>query len=557
MRKKKLFGFALLFVSLPFFVDFRAHEDFSWLREFIPLTETVTVEHWEKDPRITFDENGWVQVNKQSNPVTLSQYALVCFDTFRSTGDVKYKKAFLNQVRYLMSDKQYKELSGDRIGYPYNYIFHDLKPDWYSGLAQAEAICVLIRYYILTKDDKALRLIVKLKNQMLWPMEDGGLLAKTPEGGPWIEEYPNSKQNKHVLNGYLISVFGLYEYTMLFPEDREAKTMYQQCLQSLKTSVGNYDTGSWLQYDRGNKSGVTNWYMKAQVVEMKMLYNITNDPFFYRLHQLWSTYAYNKPLTYTGCKINDVNFSIPMYPASDGWIKPGGQYVNMLSSQDIRKFDNGSIFPNHGCGYLVDKSPTSYFQPLKNDTMNGDTYAAFDFKAPYKFDMISLANLKDSAVNYSVELEYKADSASKWKSINIKTSFSQGKENFYQFNEISATSFRINFKLKNNVIVMIAELSIQNSKAAKEAIFSHYMTEAMQVGKQRMKFSFDSKDAGNYTVFYKYGNSKSELMKAKWNPNDYTLKVPFETESCGSFYQYLIVFKIESPAAAIRNVKAE
>ena len=45
--------------------------------------------------------------------------------------------------------------------------FHDLKDPWYSALAQSEAISVLIRYYVLTKDKSVLPLIVKLKNFMV------------------------------------------------------------------------------------------------------------------------------------------------------------------------------------------------------------------------------------------------------------------------------------------------------------------------------------------------------------------------------------------------------
>ncbi len=555
MRKKKLIAFSLLFCVLPLFLGFRVQDDFSWLGEFTPLTETVTVEHWEKDARITFDTNGYVQVSKQSNPVTLSQYALVCFDTYRSTGDNKYKKAFLNQVKYLMSEKQYKELSPERIGYPYNYTFHDLKPDWYSGLAQAEAICVLIRYYYLTKDDKVLPLIRKLKNQMVWPMEDGGLLAKTPEGGPWIEEYPNSKQNKHVLNGFLISLFGLYEYTRLFPEDKPAKETYVQCLQSLKESVDAYDTGSWLTYDRGTRSQVSNWYMKAQVVEIKLIHSITGDDFFYRLHQLWSTYAYNKPLTYIGCRINEKNFSIPARLAADGWYLPAGDFSNVTGSTGIIRYANGTILPGHGCNLLFDKLPATYFQPLVNDTTDKDSWAEFTFKNPIKADRISFVNLKDSAADYSILLEHKTDSASRWKEIPVRKSYYSGKEWFFQFNESEMSALRVHFRLKKNTIVMIAEMNIQSSKKTNDAVFAHYTSDPIQVDKKKVNFNFETRDISQFTVFYKYGNSRSELMKAKWDPMNYTRSLPFESESCGLMYQYLVVFKLESVRSGIRNIK--
>lgn len=556
MNPKKILGFSFLFITLPLFLEFKVPDDFTWLKEFLPLTETLTTDHWEKDTRITFDENGWVQVNKQSNPVTLSQYALVCFDTYRKTGDVKYKKSFLNQVNYLISDKTYKVLAEDRIGYPYKFIFHDLKPDWYSGLAQAEAICVLIRYYSLTRDTKVLPLIVKLKNQMLWPIENGGLLAKTPEGGPWIEEYPNSKQNKHVLNGFLISIFGLYEYTMLFPDDKKASEMYEKCLVSLKNSVGNYDTGSWLQYDRGNKTNVSNWYMKAQVIEMKLLYQITQDPYFYKLHLLWGTYSYNKPITFIGCKINERNFSIPLKLFPDGWLKPTIDHTNIVKATDVKHYRNGPIFPNHGSTFLLDKSVSSYFQPLSNDSIKSDTYAEFIFKSGIKIDRLSLLNLKDSMALYSITIEYKSDTATHWKEIKIKKINPIGKECYYEFTETEMIALKIGFKIKKNAIVMIAEMNLQYSKKVNEAQFAHHQTDPMPVNKQKMKFSFEERDVKKYTVFYRFGNSKTDIMKSKWNANDCISSVPFESESCGTFYQYLIIFKVESELSAIKNIVA-
>ena len=103
---------------------------------------------------------------------------------------------------------------------------------------------------------------------------------------------------------------------------------------------------------------------------------------------------------------------------------------------------------------------------------------------------------------------------------------------------------------------MIGEMNLQYSKKENESTFAHYQTEPMQVGKLKMKFNLEELDATGFTVFYKYAPSRSELMKARWNANDYSTIVPFETESCGSFYQYLIVFKIATANSAIRNITA-
>ena len=104
-------------------------------------------------------------------------------------------------------------------------------------MAEAEFISVLIRYYSLTKDENVLPLIIKTRNLLLTPEADGGLLSKTPEGNTWIEEYGGSKQERHVLNGFFVTVISLYEYCQLFPDDKEARVILNDCYESIKKSL--------------------------------------------------------------------------------------------------------------------------------------------------------------------------------------------------------------------------------------------------------------------------------------------------------------------------------
>jgi hypothetical protein len=292
----------------------KINADLSWLKDPILFSEILSPDHWEKDPKIKFDKNGVPLVNNQINPVTISQYALSCFAMYHKTDSVSYLEKFSCIAEYLTDTSSFKKIGADRHGYPYKAAWRDMKAGWYSGLAQAEVIGVLIRYYSVTGKKSVLPFITKAKNLMLSPVDSGGTFGKSPEGKIWIEEYPGSKQNPQVLNGFLVSTAFLHEYCNLFKEDFHAKNILDSCYQSIKLSAHHYDSGTGLYYDRAGKSNVNNWYMKAQVIEALQLYKLSKDKFFLNLYALWSTYTYNKPVNFIGCSFNETNFSSPSSP---------------------------------------------------------------------------------------------------------------------------------------------------------------------------------------------------------------------------------------------------
>src|SRR5439155_26387004 len=106
------------------------------------------------------------------------------------------------------------------------------------------AISALIRYYRDTGARRVLPLIAKLRSYMLKPVAEGGLAVLSPEGKLWIEEFPSDPPS-FVLNGFISAVFGLYEYTRLFPADHIARRQLDEALASIRLSLPAYDTGDW------------------------------------------------------------------------------------------------------------------------------------------------------------------------------------------------------------------------------------------------------------------------------------------------------------------------
>jgi hypothetical protein len=287
--------------------------DFSFIRRFICISDLLGKEQWHENKGRSFDDEGIHLTNGKQHPVNACHYALFCYDEYISTGDTAYLNGFYAQVRYLMDPESYHEPDSGLVAYPYMITFHDLKPPWYSALAQSEAISVLVRYYALTRDEKALSLITRIRNFMIGPQEGGcGTMSVTAEGRRWYEEYPNSKQEKQVLNGFYLSIVALYEYSMLFPDDDSARFHYKEAIETAKASYKYYDTGTWLKYNRGDGRQISNGYLKWIILETKLLYQLTGDIYFKNVSMLLSSYSFNKSYEAPGSRLRDYDFSVPL-----------------------------------------------------------------------------------------------------------------------------------------------------------------------------------------------------------------------------------------------------
>ncbi len=262
------------------------------------ITVSSEVEEWEKNKNFGIDSNKIVYVNyggeigTQYNPVTIAQYALANLNKYIDTNIPRYRHTFFEQVNYLI--RKYDNIDERNIGWPYLFEYkpYNLEKGWYSGLAQGQIISVMVRAYCLTNDEIYLPIIKKAMNFMLQELKEDqtGLLRYTPEGNVWIEEYP-TKQPSLVLNGFVSSIFGIYDYLSIFPDVQEFEKIYDDALLSLKKSIHFYDTGKWLRYDRLHKKYVSKSYMEFQANQMLQMYLNTRDDFFLNLYVKYYKYT--------------------------------------------------------------------------------------------------------------------------------------------------------------------------------------------------------------------------------------------------------------------------
>ena len=530
---------------------------FNWLKDMKMISETLSIEHFEKTKGRSFDSAGIYMTDGKYHPVSLFQYGIVCFDMYRKTNNEQYKKKCLNQFKYFQDTSKYVLKEDGSIGFPYKITFRDLKPIWYSGLAQSEGIMYLIRYYYLTKDERALDLIQRVKKFMLTTVDCGGTLNNLSDSTIWIEEYANSKSKIGVINGFVTAIMGLREYCNLFPDDIDTKKIFDKCVYSHKALFYKYDLGNGIYYDLGEKQVVGQWYSKWQVIQMKEMFELFGDTFYKNIEMLWASYAYNKPVpNLTGGLLTDTNFSSPAIMNQNEWIEPSFNYKSLLKSDSIANVCVEKKMINTGIKNLFDGNDQTSFNIRNGDSVIQPPYLEFELKSPLKINAISIKPIKDTLDYSGYKFFAMEKEGGKWNELKIKAIEVSGKKYFFRFKEIACAHFRIDFNLlplKGNVI--FSEINLLNGSDKYITHFSHFITKDYPLSKEITKFETEKRKVDDFVIFYKTGKSSQELNSNKWRVYEGIRNTQFTIKSNDKYCRFLLIFKNNSADSAMNEIK--
>ena len=478
------------------------------------------------------NKEGLITRNNQLNAVTIFQYALVHYDLFIKTNDSSYYNSFVTQVeKYALDSSKYILIDKNKIGYPYKFNYKGLKAPWYSGMAQGYAISVLLRYYELTKNQKALDIAIKAKNLMLEPMPKG-VFKILNDGSYWIEEYP-SKQSPQVLNGYFISYIGLYEYCDYFPNDTSASRVLKECYKSLKKKNLQYDTGRWLKY---NASGgaCTPGYMKFQVVEMKHLYELTKDEFFNNQMLIWASYTYGKDLK-KGFNGGNIYYKelMAFKPRIENEKFTGSLTLKNLITKNIDSLViNGK---NVTKSKLIDGKDTSklYFNTKKNCI---ELY----LKDSIEFNTLNLTNQN----THKTKLYFFSNEKNKWLKHKSYIDNSGNFNKKYNFSLSQTDRVKLQIKTKKNTSSYLGEISMTNTSKINSKIKVLYKYSKPVKIDSTLKFNnnVELKNCKDFKIFYQYAENKNNLGKQRWNANKYFEEGSIELKK--GYYNFLYVARI-------------
>jgi O-antigen/teichoic acid export membrane protein/glycosyltransferase involved in cell wall biosynthesis len=180
-------------------------------------------------------------------PTSIAQYALAHWNAYLATGDSGHRDGFLAQTRWLA--RHAVPVSADLCVWPLTQdapAFYATSP-WLSALTQGNIASVFVRAYQLTGDAGYLGLARRALRAFELDALDGGVACPLGESGSYFEEvavYPAA----HILNGYVLALFGLYDYVAL-TGDAALGTLMERSLAVHHTLLDAFDTGYWTRYD--------------------------------------------------------------------------------------------------------------------------------------------------------------------------------------------------------------------------------------------------------------------------------------------------------------------
>lgn len=196
--------------------------------------------------------------------------------------------------------------------------FPSLAPGWHSAMAQGHGLSTMVRAYKTTLDTKYIVPLRKALGPYTVSSADGGVRAIFMNKYVWFEEYPTTPSN-FVLNGFIFSLFGLYDFKMLLTwekqqqnhggrvfteEDEKAlhltSELFDVGMTSLKNMLPLYDAGSRTIYDLRHlalkvQPNIARWdYHTTHMTQIAALATIDDDPIFMRFFNYWKDYMHGK-----------------------------------------------------------------------------------------------------------------------------------------------------------------------------------------------------------------------------------------------------------------------
>jgi hypothetical protein len=170
-----------------------------------------------------------------------------------------------------------------------------LKAPWYSGLAQGQAISLLVRAHAKTGERKYLNCAALAFRSFLTDVASGGVRFLDAEKNVWFEEYLVSPPT-HILNGFIWAAWGVYDY-FLATGSREAMGLFAGAVTTLDANLARYDLGFWSRYELSGTllpMIASRFYHRLHVTQLRVMHRITSEKIFDVYAQRWENFAQSR-----------------------------------------------------------------------------------------------------------------------------------------------------------------------------------------------------------------------------------------------------------------------
>lgn len=208
--------------------------------------------------------------------IGIFQYGLASYDLYLKTKEETYKNKIKACAEWAVNNQND---DGSWTTFLYENPEHP-----YSSMAQGEGISMLIRAYIITKDEKYINAAHRAKDFMLKPIPNGGT---TDYIGKDVYLYECTHEPL-ILNGWIFSLWGLYDYCK-FTNDEKTQEILKATLNSLKKKLPEFDIKYWSKYEDGKRI-CSPFYHKLHIAQLKVMYDLFGDEIYKEYAQKWEKY---------------------------------------------------------------------------------------------------------------------------------------------------------------------------------------------------------------------------------------------------------------------------
>ncbi|KAL3861260.1 hypothetical protein ACJMK2_007304 [Sinanodonta woodiana] len=177
----------------------------------------------------------------------------------------------------------------------------ELPPGWYSAMGQGQAMSVLVRAYLKSKNPRYLKAAVDGLRVFDVSSAQGGVKARFANTYDWYEEYPTTPSS-FVLNGFIYSLLGLYDLKQVAEGTAltDVERIYNSGMKTLKALLLLFDSGTGTFYDLrhvilGIAPNRARWdYHTTHINQLLQLSIIDSDPIFTKTAARWMDYMKGK-----------------------------------------------------------------------------------------------------------------------------------------------------------------------------------------------------------------------------------------------------------------------
>ena len=218
-------------------------------------------------------------------PGTIFQYALGLYDLYlENPNNISYIEQFLKLADWAFDNQ---EVDGK---WKCMSILHNSIHETQSAMCQSEGISVLIRAHIYTNDTKYLEKATNAIELMLKPTNEGGTCYYNNDD-IIFQEYV-SDFNQSVLNGWIFSLFGIYDY-YLYTKNEAIKKVLFKSVETLVRFLPKYDRKFWTNYDLVGTIAIPA-YHDIHIMQLLVLYDIFEKKEFIDYAKIWNKYQMSK-----------------------------------------------------------------------------------------------------------------------------------------------------------------------------------------------------------------------------------------------------------------------